>query len=84
MEQVVVHEARGAGRRFLGVREVAAVLGVDAMTVYRAIAAGQFPAVRIRGRYVIPSRVVDELEQAAVTTGAVVDPARWALGREPA
>jgi len=60
------------GRRWYNVAEVARMFGMAPMTLYRAIHAGQFPAVKIRGRYVIPARALDELERAAVDTNGVV------------
>jgi excisionase family DNA binding protein len=53
------------------VAEVAAELGLSEPTVYRAIRAGEFPAIRVRGRYVVPARAIDEMENAAVATGLV-------------
>lgn len=47
--------------RFLSVPQVARTFGVSAVTVYRAIAAGEFPAVRIRGRLIVPAHVVDAM-----------------------
>ena len=70
--------------RFHSVAAVAAILGTSEVTLYRAIRAGEFPAIKIRGRYVIPSRALDALEDAAVNTGSVVDPAERAAGRESA
>ena len=66
--------------RFLNVAEAARILGTHSMTLYRAINAGEFPAVKIRGRYVIPARVLDAMEEAAMSTGAVVDAADWVAG----
>ena len=43
-------------RRFYSVAEVARMLGMSTMTVYRAIAEGGFPAVKIRGRLIIPAK----------------------------
>lgn len=60
-------------RLFLTVTETASALRVDPATIYRAIRAGTFPAVRVRGRYVVPARAVDELASRAVETGACVD-----------
>ncbi|GAA4737455.1 helix-turn-helix domain-containing protein [Actinomycetospora chibensis] len=60
-------------RLFLTVTETASALRVDPATIYRAIRAGTFPAVRVRGRYVVPARAVDELATRAVETGACVD-----------
>ena len=62
-----------APRLFLTVGETAAALRVDRATIYRAIRSGTFPAVRVRGRYVVPSRAVDELATRAVDTGSCVD-----------
>lgn len=59
-------------RRWYSVAEVARMLGLASMTVYRAIHAGEFPAVKIRGRYVIRARALDEMEQAAVNTPSPV------------
>ena len=66
--------------RFLSVSAAADVLGMSQVTLYRAIQAGQFPAIRIRGRLVIPARALDEIEDAALATGTVVDPSRWTGG----
>jgi len=54
-----------------------AIVRVDAVTIYRAIRAGEFPAVKIRKRYVIPRRVIDMLVDDVVTTGSCVDTAEW-------
>ena len=62
---------------FLTVEEVADVLRVDTVTIYRAIRAGEFPAVKIRKRYVIPRRAIDMLIEDVVTTGSCVDTADW-------
>jgi excisionase family DNA binding protein len=47
--------------RFHSVAEAARILGVSEMTVYRAIRIGQFPAVQLMGRLIIPKRVIDEI-----------------------
>lgn len=60
-------------RAFLTVRETATVLRVDPATIYRAIRDDAFPAVRVRGRYVIPARAVEDLAARAVESGACFD-----------
>jgi excisionase family DNA binding protein len=60
-------------RAFLTVRETATVLRVDPATIYRAIRDDAFPAVRVRGRYVIPARAVEELATRAVEAGGCFD-----------
>ncbi|WP_252441753.1 DNA-binding protein [Pseudonocardia humida] len=50
-------------------------------TIYRAIAADAFPAVRVRGRYVIPAVALDQLAAEAAVSGAVVDVAAIAAAR---
>ncbi len=65
-------------RRWLSVAELAAELGMCQMTLYRAIAAGEFPAVRIGRRLVVPARVLDQMLDAALGTGRVVKAADWA------
>jgi excisionase family DNA binding protein len=54
--------------RFYSVAQVAKMLGTSPMTLYRAIAEGEFPAVRIRGRLIIPAKALDALVEAAVGT----------------
>jgi excisionase family DNA binding protein len=63
---------------FYTVPEVARILRVDAATIYRAIRANEFPAVRIRARYVIPADAVRRLAGEAARTGARVDVAQLA------
>ena len=59
--------------RFYSVAQVAAMLGMSAMTVYRAIHDGQFPAIRIRGRLIVPAKAVDAMAETAVAEHTVVD-----------
>jgi predicted DNA-binding transcriptional regulator AlpA len=47
------------------------------MTVYRAIADGQFPAIQIRGRRVIPAQAIEAMIEAATSRGALVDASDW-------
>ena len=63
---------------FLTVDEVAELLRVDAVTIYRAIRAGEFPAVKIRKRYVIPRRALELLIEDVMVSGSCVDTATWA------
>ena len=62
---------------FFTVEEVAELLRVDPVTIYRAIRAGEFPAVKVRKRYVVPQRALDLLVDDVVATGACVDTAEW-------
>ena len=71
-------------RRFCTVAETALLLRLSEPTLYRAIHAGQFPAVKIRGRFVIPARALDEMESRAIETGSVVDSASWAINLDDA
>jgi len=63
--------------RFYSVAEVARMFGMSQMTVYRAIADGQFPAVRIRGRLIVPAKAIDDMAEVAVAEQTVVDAANW-------
>lgn len=65
------------GRRFQTVASVARLLDVSEVTIYRAIQAGQFPAIKVRGRYVIPTSALDAMEAAALSSGTVIDTADW-------
>lgn len=58
-------------KRFYTVSEVARLLGLSDPTVYRAIREGEFPAIRVRGRYVIPAKAIDQLEAEALSAGLV-------------
>lgn len=64
-------------RKFYSVAEVADMFGMSPMTVYRAISAGEFPAVRIRGRLIIPAKAIDAMADIATTEQTVVDVAGW-------
>lgn len=63
--------------RFYSVAQVARMLGMSQMTVYRAIADGQFPAVRIRGRLIVPAKAIDDMSEVATSEQTVVDAANW-------
>jgi excisionase family DNA binding protein len=64
-------------RQFRSVAEAARVFGVSEMTLYRAIRDGQFPAVRILGRLIVPLKAIEDMADAAVQTGGLVDAADW-------
>jgi excisionase family DNA binding protein len=50
-----------ARQRFLLVKEAASALGVSTMTLYRMIQERQFPALRLRSRWIVPADAVGEL-----------------------
>ena len=62
---------------FLSVARTAQLIGMSVMTLYRAIHNGEFPAVRVRGRLLVPARAIDEMVSAAMASGSVVDAAAW-------
>ena len=66
---------------FLTVAEAARLLRVDPATIYRAIRADAFPAIRVRSRYVIPAAAVEQMIDQATETGACVDVAAIATAR---
>lgn len=66
---------------FFSVAQVADMFGISAMTLYRAISAGQFPAIRVRGRLFVPARAVDAMVDAAIAEQTVVDAAGWVPGQ---
>ena len=63
--------------RFYSVAQVARMLGMSPMTVYRAISAGEFPAVRIRARLIVPAKAVEAMAETAVAEQTVVDASGW-------
>jgi excisionase family DNA binding protein len=60
---------------FYSVPKAARQLGMSPATLYRAIAANQFPAIRIRGRLLVLREVIDQI-LAAARAGQTVDVAR--------
>ena len=67
---------------FYSVSATARLLGMSDMTLYRAIHAGQFPAVRIRGRLIVPAQAIDAMVRTAVLSGGLVDAASLVPGDE--
>lgn len=63
----------GEAPRFYSVAQVAGMLGMSPMTVYRAISAGEFPAVRIRGRLIVPAKAVEAMADEAIADRTVVN-----------
>ncbi|MGH9161887.1 MAG: helix-turn-helix domain-containing protein [Vicinamibacteraceae bacterium] len=70
--------------RFYNVSQVADLLGVSPMTVYREIQVGKFPAVQMRGRYLIPAKAIDDMEAAALAEQTVVSAADFVPQNEGA
>ncbi len=68
---------------FYSVAATARLLGTSEMTLYRAISAGEFPAVRIRGRIIVPARAIEAMAEAALQSSGVVEAADWAVGPTP-
>jgi excisionase family DNA binding protein len=63
--------------RFYSVAEAARILGAAPVTLYRAIRAGEFPAVRIRGRLIVPASALEAMSATTVSSGSQVDAADW-------
>ncbi len=55
-------------KRFFTVGEAAGLLGLSEPTLYRAIRAGEFPAIKVRGRYVVPAKAIDQMELSAMAS----------------
>jgi predicted DNA-binding transcriptional regulator AlpA len=62
---------------FYKVVQAAALFGMSEMTLYRAIAGDQFPAIRLRGRLIVPGLAIDEMVAEAMAERAVADAAAW-------
>lgn len=58
--------------RFYSVSQAAELIGTAPVTLYRAIRDGEFPAVRIRGRLIVPAKVLDAIVDAAVAEHGVI------------
>lgn len=63
---------------FYDVEAVAGMSHMSRMTVYRAIKSGEIPAVRVRGRWLVPARVIDALVSAA-EAAIPQRPANWPI-----
>jgi excisionase family DNA binding protein len=66
---------------FYSVPSAAKAIGLSNMVLYRAIWRGEFPALKVEGRYLIPTATVKDMSDAAVTSGGVVNSADWVTGR---
>jgi excisionase family DNA binding protein len=69
------------GPLFYSVAQTAELTGLSAMTIYRAIADGEFPAVQIRGRLVIPAKAIEAMADAAMAQQTVVGATGWVVRR---
>jgi excisionase family DNA binding protein len=58
------------------VREAAQIMRCNPSTLYRAIREDAFPAVRVRTRYVVPARAIEELIDRASASDGCVDVAK--------
>lgn len=74
---IAASEPSTCAPRFYSVAQVARIFGMSPITVYRAIAAGEFPAVKIRGRLIVPARAVEAMAEAAIAERTAVDAAGW-------
>ena len=70
-----------AAPMFYSVPEAARMIGMAPVTLYRAIRDGEFPAMRVRGRLIIPARAIDAMIDAAITENTAVDASGWAVVR---
>ncbi|WP_205623126.1 helix-turn-helix domain-containing protein [Sciscionella marina] len=68
--------------RFLNVRQAAHLLQVSPMTLYRAIEAGEFPALKIRGRYTIPAQAIENMEATVVQESREMNSADFHLAAD--
>ena len=57
--------------RFLTVAEVAAIMRVSKMTVYRLVHAGELPAVRVGRSFRVPEQAVHDYLRHSYVEGAV-------------
>lgn len=81
MTTTEVSENAPPERPFLNVADAARLIGMSKVTLYRAIRAGEFPAMRIRGRLVVPKRAIEAMVDAAIAEHAAIDTAEWAVVR---
>ena len=53
------------------------MLRLDESTLYRHLRSGDFPGLKIGGRYVVPAAVIDRLVADVISTGRCLDLVRW-------
>lgn len=63
--------------QFLTAGEAAELMRVSDDLIYDLIRAGEFPAIKLRNRYVVPLRALQQLEADALAAGSVVDVTEW-------
>jgi excisionase family DNA binding protein len=71
--------SRPDGEDWLSVAETAGQLGLSQMTLYRAMKAGEFPALLVGRRLLVPARVLDEMAAAVAAKGGIVNAAEWCV-----
>ena len=73
---MTTRDRRGASEepRFYSVSQAARMFGTAPVTLYRAIRAGEFPAVRIRGRLIVPAKAIEAMAEAATNERTLVGP----------
>jgi excisionase family DNA binding protein len=64
-------------KTFYSVRDAARVFGISPETLYRAIAADKFPAVKIMGRTIVPAKAIEMIIDTAVDRYGTVDAAEF-------
>ena len=62
---------------FFTAAETAKMLRLDESTLYRHLRSGTFPGLKIGGRYVVPSAVLDRLVADVLKTGRCIDLGDW-------
>ncbi len=65
----MTQEQQFADVKFLTVQEVAGLMRVSKMTVYRMVHAGELPAVRFGRSYRVPANAVESYLRSAVVDG---------------
>lgn len=81
VEEGVVTDSTRRSLAFHTVTEAAELLRVDPVTIYRAIREDAFPAVKIRGRYVVPAQALEALAREAFESLSCVDVADFVVRR---
>lgn len=80
LREVAAERHGRPAQAWFSVAEAARALQVGEETLRRCIKAGEFPCVRLGGRYLVPAQALEDLEQRALSGWKLVEASELAVG----